>query len=114
VAIESFPDDREVVRQVAKLRASLLSGGVIEDHLRRAQGGFAAEIERHLLRRLAKTPDRPLVAAVLGNAIGAALVAALRIWGEGGGRDTDELREITARALDLLRAAEPASSGGGG
>jgi AcrR family transcriptional regulator len=103
VAVESFPDDREVVRQVAQLRASLLSGDVIEDHLRRVQGLFAAEIERHLLRRLENTPDRPLVAAVLGNAVAAALVAALRVWGQGGGDDTDELREITARALDLLR-----------
>jgi AcrR family transcriptional regulator len=110
VAVESFPDDREVVRQVAKLRASLLSGDLIEDHLRRVQGGFAAEIERHLLRRLERTPDRPLVAAVLGNAIGAALVASLRVWGEGGGDDTDELREITARALDLLR--HPLGQGG--
>jgi len=103
VAVESFPDDREVVRQVAQLRASLLSGSVIEEHLRRVQAGFAAEIERHLLRRLEKTPDRALVAAVLGNAISAALVASLRVWGEGGGDDTEELREITARALDLLR-----------
>lgn len=103
VAVESYPDDREVVRQVAQLRASLLSGSVIEDHLRRVQGGFAAEIERHLLRRLEESHDRPLVVAVLGNAISAALVASLRVWGEGGGDDTDELREVTARALDLLR-----------
>lgn len=103
VAVESFPDDREVVRQVAQLRASLLSGGVIEDHLRRVQGGFAAEIERHLLQRLAGHPERALAAAVLGNAIAAALVASLRVWGQGGGGDTDELRAITARALDLLR-----------
>jgi len=103
VAIESFPDDREVVRQVARLRASLLSGGVIEEHLRRVQGAFAAEIERHLLRRLDDTPERPLAAAVLGGAIAAALVASLRVWGEAGGDDTDELRALTARALDLLR-----------
>ena len=103
VAVESFPDDREVVRQVAQLRTSLLSGDVIEDHMRRVQAGFANEIERHLLRRLEQTPDRRLVAAVLGNAVSAALVSSLRVWGESGGGDTDELREITARALDLLR-----------
>jgi AcrR family transcriptional regulator len=103
VAVESFPDDREVVRQVAQLRTSLLAGSVIEDHLRRVQGLFAAEIERHLLRRLDDTPDRPLAAAVLGHAVAAALVAALRVWGQGGGDDTDELRDTTARALDLLR-----------
>ena len=103
VAVESFPDDREVVRQVAQLRTSLLSGDVIEDHMRRVQAGFANEIERHLLRRLEQTPDRRLVAAVLGNAVSAALVSSLRVWGESGGDDTDELRGITARALDLLR-----------
>ena len=103
VAVESYPDDREVVRQVAQLRAALLSGAVIAEQMRRVQAGFASEIERHLLRRLEDSPDRPLMAAVLGNAISAALVSSLRVWGERGGNDTDELREITARALDLLR-----------
>ena len=60
VAVESFPDDRDVVRQVAQLRTSLLSGDVIEDHMRRVQAGFANEIERHLLRRLEQTPDHRL------------------------------------------------------
>jgi AcrR family transcriptional regulator len=112
VAVESFPDDREVVRQIARLRASLLSGGAIEDHLRRVQAAFAAEIERHLLRRLAKTRDRALAAAVLGNAVAAALVAALRVWGQTSGEDTDELRQITARALDLLRRPPAVLTGG--
>ncbi len=103
VAVESFPDDREVLRQVAQLRTSLLSGDVIEEQMRRVQAGFASEIERHLLRRLEQTRDRRLVAAVLGNAVSAALVSSLRVWSESGGDDTDELREITARALDLLR-----------
>ncbi len=103
VAVESFTDDREVVRQVAPRSTSRLSGDVIEDHMRRVQAGFANEIERHLLRRLEQTPDRRLVADVLGNAVSAALVSSLRVWGENGGDDTDELREITARALDLLR-----------
>jgi AcrR family transcriptional regulator len=103
IAIESFPDDREVVRHVAELRASLLSGDAIEDHLRRVQAGFAAEIERHLRRRLREGADQPLVAAALGNAIAGALVSTLRVWGEQGRGDTDELRAMTARALDLLR-----------
>ena len=103
IALESFPDDREVVRQVARLRSSLLSNSAIDEHLRRIQGDFAREIERHASRRLPATRDRPLRAAVLGNAISGALLAALRIWGEAGGSDTDELREHTSRALDLLR-----------
>lgn len=103
VAVESFPDDREVVRQVARLRASLLSSSIIDEQMRRIQGDFAREIERHAEQRLPPGPDRGLEAAVLGNAISGALLAALRVWGERGGDDTDELREMTARALALLR-----------
>ena len=47
VAIEAYPDDREVVRQVAQARRGLLSRRVIEDQLRRVQADFAREIERH-------------------------------------------------------------------
>jgi AcrR family transcriptional regulator len=103
VAVESFPDDREVVRQVAQLRVSLLRSSIIEEQMRHIQGDFAREIERHAERRLPPGPERALAAAVLGNAISGALLAALRVWGERGGNDTDELRDTTARALALLR-----------
>ncbi len=102
IAVESFPDDREVVRQVAQLRASLLESSAIESQMLRIQGDFAREIERHVLRRLPAGPNRALAAAVAGNAVSGALLAALRIWGEEGGDDTDELRDYTARALGLL------------
>jgi len=102
IAVESYPDNREVVRQVARLRASLLDGAVIDSHMLRIQGDFAKEIERHLLRRLRNGADRDLAAAVAGNAISGALLAALRVWGEAGGDDTDELRDYTSRALELL------------
>jgi AcrR family transcriptional regulator len=111
VAVESFPDDREVVRQVARLRASLLGSAAVEDQMRRIQGDFAREIERHAARRLPRGPGRPLAAAVLGASIGGALLAALRVWGEGGGDDTDELRDATARALALLRDLPAAAAG---
>jgi len=105
VAIESFPDDREVVRQVAQARASLLSNAVIDEQMRRIQADFAREIERCAARRLAdaEAPERALAAAVVGNAIAGTLLAALRVWGERGAGDTDELRDVTTRALDLLR-----------
>jgi AcrR family transcriptional regulator len=103
VAVESFPDDREVVRQVAQLRSSLLSSAVIDDQLRRIQADFAREVERYAVPRLSESPDPQLAAAVLGSAVAAALVASVRVWGERDGRDTDALREQTARALDLLR-----------
>ncbi len=103
IAVESFPDDREVVRQVAQLRASLLDSSVIESQMLRVQRDFAREIELHAMRRLPASPDRALAAAVAGNAISGALLAALRVWGEGGSNDTDELRDYTSRALGLLR-----------
>lgn len=103
IAVESYPDDSEVVRQVAQLRASLLDGEVIENQMLRIQGDFAREIERHVLRRLPADADRALGAAVTANAISGALLAALRVWGEAGADDVDELRDYTSRALGLLR-----------
>ena len=104
IAVESFPDDREVVRQVAKSRANLLSSRAIEAQLRRVQAGFAREIERCALARLPKGRRRKLAAAVIGEAVAGALVSALRVWGEEDGRDTDLLRKKTTEALAVLRA----------
>ena len=103
IAVESFPDDREVVRQVAQLRGHLLNSSAIESQMLRIQRDFAREIELHVLRRLPAGPDRALAAAVAGNATSGALLAALRVWGEQGSDDTDELRDYTARALGFLQ-----------
>jgi AcrR family transcriptional regulator len=103
VAIESYPDDREVVRQVARTRDGMLSSRVIEEHLRRVQSDFAREIERHAAPRLPNTNRRRLAAAVVGEAVAGALVSALRVWGEQDARDTDELRKRTDEALAVLR-----------
>jgi AcrR family transcriptional regulator len=111
VAVESYPDDREVVRQVARLRASLLPDEAITDQLRRVQAGFAAEIERHARRRLGAGPEARLAAAVLGEAIAGALLAALRVFGERGGRDTERLRALTGSALELLRRPPALATG---
>jgi hypothetical protein len=92
-----------VVRQVAQLRASLLNSSAIESQMLRIQRDFATEIELHVLRRLPAGPDRALTAAVAGNATSGALLAALRVWGEQGGDDTDDLRNYTSRALGLLQ-----------
>jgi AcrR family transcriptional regulator len=102
IATESFPDDREVVRQVALARNGLLSGRVVEAQLRRIQGDFAHAIAEHAAARLPRSKRRALVAAVLGEAVAGALVSALRLWGEGGAHDTDILRKRTAEALALL------------
>lgn len=101
-AIESYPDEDEVVRQVALARGGLLSGRVIEGQLRRIQGGFAVAIARHVEARLPKSKRRALQAAVIGEAVAGALVSALRLWGEGGAPGTDDLRRRTREALALL------------
>jgi len=103
VAIESYPDDREVVRQVGQARRGLLSRRVIEDQLRRVQAGFAAAIAQHVASRLGRRKRRELAAAVVGEAVAGALVSALKFWGEQDARDTDELRRRTDEALALLR-----------
>jgi AcrR family transcriptional regulator len=103
IAVESYPDDREVVRQVAMARRGLLSGNVIEMFLRRVQSDFAREIGQLARERLPRSKRRDLTAAVLGEAIAGALVSALRIWGEQDARDTDALGERTAEALGVLR-----------
>src|SRR5262245_25635641 len=82
VAIESFPDDREVVRQVARSRAGLLPSRVIDEQMRRVQAGFAREIERYAAARLPRSRRSRLRAAVIGEAVAGALVSALRVWGE--------------------------------
>ena len=56
-----------------------------------------------MLRRPPAGPDRALAAAVAGNAVSGALLAALRVWGEEGGDDTEELRDYTSRALAVLQ-----------
>jgi AcrR family transcriptional regulator len=116
IAIESYPDDSEVVRQVALARGGLLSGRVIESQLRRIQGDFAVAIASHVESRLPRSRRRPLAAAVIGEAVAGALVSALRFWGEGGARGADELRRRTGDALallgdlpSLLRGARPAA-----
>lgn len=103
VAIESYPDDREVVRQVGQARRGLLSRRVIEDQLRRVQAGFADAIAQHVAARLGRRKRRELAAAVIGEAVAGALVSALKIWGEQDARDTEELRRRTHDALALLR-----------
>ena len=103
IAIESYPDDREVVRQVALARPGMLSTRAIEEQMRRVQSGFAREIERAAATRLPRSKRRALAAAVIGEAVAGALVSALRVWGETNARDTDELRKRTDDALAVLR-----------
>jgi AcrR family transcriptional regulator len=103
IAVQSYPDDREVVRQVAQLRATLLPESSIADNLNRIQGQFASAIEDRARRLLGDGRDERLQAAVLGGAIAGALLAMLRVFGDRGEQDTTVMFGMVADAIDVLR-----------
>jgi len=113
VATASFPDDREILHQVAALRHSVLSPESIESHLRLVQGAFARELEaliheRLVRRREVDPPGEPddrieFVAVVLGNAIAGAMLGSLDIWTRRGGGAPEDMEDLTAEAFEILR-----------
>src|SRR6266700_4614618 len=52
VAVGSFPDDREILHQIAALRQGVLPAESIESHLRLVQGAFARELEAFIHTRM--------------------------------------------------------------
>lgn len=125
VATASFPDDREILHQVAALRQGVLRPEAIEDHLRLVQGAFARELEaairtkrEHLRGRAdgAQGPDGAhgadaesdqrieLVAVVLGNAIAGALLGVLDVWSRRGGGSPEDMTALSEEAFEVLRA----------
>lgn len=113
VAVGSFPDDREILHQIAALRHGVLSPETIESHLRLVQGAFARELEALIAERMAhvRETDPPgesderieLVAVVLGNAIAGALLGTLDVWTRRGGGSPEDMEPLTAEALAILR-----------
>jgi len=113
VAVGSFPDDREILHQIAAIRHGVLSPETIESHLRLVQGAFARELEALIAERLvhAREADPPgeddqrieLVAVVLGNAIAGALLGTLDVWTRRGGGSPEDMEPLTAEALEILR-----------
>jgi len=105
-AIESFPDDPQVVSEIARLRAGELDARRIEPHIRRAEAELGREIESHLLERDGTRADagddRPFLAAVAARSIAAAVFAALDRWMAGPDHDLAELSRLTALALETL------------
>ena len=104
-AIESFPDDPEVVSEIARLRVGELDARRIEPHIQRVQSELGREIEAHLLERLgdeADGPDERFLAGVAAHAIAAAVFTALDRWMAGTDQDLDELSRLTALALASL------------
>lgn len=112
VAVGSFPDDREILRQVAALRQSVLSPETIDANLRLVQGAFARELEALIRARLehAREVDPPgetderieLVAVVLGNAVAGALLGPVEVWSRRGGGAPEDMEPLTAEALEIL------------
>jgi AcrR family transcriptional regulator len=114
IATGSFPDDREILHQLAAVRHGVLTPETIDGHLRLVQGAFARELEDVIRMRLVRaragkqhhdTDDRiELVAVVLGNAIAGALLGVLDVWTRRGGGSPEEMEPLTREAFDLLRA----------
>lgn len=112
VAVGSFPDDREILHQVAALRHGVLSPEAIEAHLRLVQGAFAHELEGAIRQKMehirakegADTADEriELVSVVIGNVIAGALLGVLDVWTRRGGGDPDDMTVLTAEAFALL------------
>lgn len=112
VAVSSFPDDREILHQVAALRDSVLSPAAIEAHLRLVQGAFAHELEGAIRQKMEHTratdgadttDDRiELVSVVVANVIAGALLGVLDVWTRRGGGDPDDMTVLTGEAFALL------------
>lgn len=117
-AIDSFPDDPQVVSEIARMRAGELDARRIEAHIQRVQAELGREIEAHLLERGFGTDatagvadaDGPFLAGVAARAIAAAVFTALDRWMAGSDHDLDELSRLTALALAFLdRGLDPSS-----
>jgi AcrR family transcriptional regulator len=100
-ATRSFPYDLEIVHQAAVLRTSLISGERVADHLRIVQASFTAVFIEFIQKRLPDHPDIDLFAAVAGNSLAGALVAAVEVWGRTGCRE--DVEDLVNRSVDILR-----------
>jgi AcrR family transcriptional regulator len=116
IAVQSYPDDMEVVRQAAHMRRSMLSKERAGAHLLMVQGAFAREISVHVAKRLGPGPDHDLYATVAGNVLAAALVGSLDVWGQRGSELDHELEGLLATAVGYVASglADPATAQPGG
>jgi AcrR family transcriptional regulator len=107
-AVSNFPHDIEIVNQAALLRSSVISGDRIAAHLRVVQSSFAAVISEFIRVRHPDYSDIDLLAAVAGNALGGALVAAVEEWGKGG--RVQDVDAMVKRSIEIVRSGlEPLS-----
>jgi AcrR family transcriptional regulator len=101
LATRSFPHDLEIVYQAAVLRTSLISGERVAGHLRIVQASFTQVFIEFIRNRLPDHPDLDLFAAVAGNSLAGALVAAVEVWGQTG--FTEDVEDLVNRSVEIIR-----------
>lgn len=100
VSLGSPPTDPQVMVEIARLRTELLSPDRIERVYRDLQGTVAAELR---LALAARGHDR-LSAAVAGEAVAGAVLAAILVWTEAPPpHDLGRLGALTEAALEQVR-----------
>lgn len=101
-ATGSAPVDMQLMVEIARLRASLLSPTRIERVFRDRQGAMAGELRAILLDRGVED----LTAAVRAELVAGAIFAALTVWTEAPApHDLGRLGALTRTALEQVRPA---------
>jgi AcrR family transcriptional regulator len=96
----SAPTDPQLMVEIARLRAELLSPARIERVFRDRQGAMATELRAILLDR--GVPE--LTAAVRAEVVAGAVFAAVAVWTEATGpHDLRRLGQLTEEALEQVR-----------
>jgi AcrR family transcriptional regulator len=102
VSLGSAPTDPQLLSEIARLRAELLSPERIERIFRDRQGAMAREVRALLVGRSVDDLD----AAVRAEAVAGAVFAALSVWTEAPApHDLTRLGELTRDALERVRPA---------
>lgn len=98
----SAPTDPQLMVEIARLRAQLLSPARIERVFRDRQGAMATELRSMLVERGVDE----LTAAVRAEVVAGAVFAAVAVWTEAPGpHDLRRLGALTAEALAKVRPA---------
>lgn len=102
LSLGSAPTNPQLLAEIARLRAELLSWDRIERVFRGRQGAMAREVRALLVGRGVPALD----AAVRAEAVAGAVFAALAVWTEAPPpHDLARLGELTREALERVRPA---------
>ena len=101
-SLGSAPTDPQLLSEIARLRAELLSPERVERVFRDRQGAMAHEVRALLVGRGVAALD----AAVRAEVVAGAVFAALAVWTEGPApHDVRRLGDLTQQALEQVRPA---------